>query len=141
MIGKFWVSHHRFYGTLARFDNGLMWLNLLYLAWVALIPFTSDLLGNFGEEPLSVIVYAANMAAASLTFTVQIAYAHREGLVRPHASVSELRYAGPASFLVGGVFVLSMPVALLNTYVAQAMWLALFASGHRAIDWLARFRR
>src|SRR5688572_28678535 len=44
VVGKFWLSHHRFYGSLERFDNTLMGLNLLYLAWVVLVPFTSEML-------------------------------------------------------------------------------------------------
>ncbi len=50
VIGKFWLSHHRFYGSLDRFDNTLMGLNLLYLAWVVLVPFTSEMLGRFAED-------------------------------------------------------------------------------------------
>jgi uncharacterized membrane protein len=137
VIGKFWVSHHRFYGALDRFDNRLMWLNLLYLAWVALVPFSSDLLGNYGEEPVAVIIYAANMAGASLTFSIQIAYAYRRGLARDGAT-EQRRYAGPANYILGGVFLLSMPVALVNTFAAQAMWLLVFATGRRAADRLAR---
>ena len=138
VIGKFWLAHHRFYGSLARFDGTLMGLNLLYLAWVVLVPFSSDLLGNYGHEPISVIIYACNMIAASATFQIQIIHAYRKGLVRARDRALEGRYAGPANFSVVAVFLASIPVALVNTYVAQAMWLAIFIVGHRVGDWLAR---
>ena len=137
VVGKFWLSHHRFYGALERFDGTLMGLNLLYLAWVVLVPFSSDLLGNFGEEPLAVIIYACNMAAVSATFMVQILYAYSHGLVRPEARAMERRWAGPANFMTVGVFLLSIPVALVSVLAAQLMWLAIFFVGHRAGDWLA----
>jgi uncharacterized membrane protein len=138
VVGRFWLSHHRFYASLDRFDGTLMGLNLLYLAWVVLVPFSSDLLGNYGEEPISVIIYACNMVGASATFEIQILYSYRKGLIRRRDRALERRYAGPANFLVVAVFLVSIPVALVNTYVAQAMWLAIFLVGHRIGDWVAR---
>ncbi|HEX6116215.1 MAG TPA: TMEM175 family protein [Solirubrobacterales bacterium] len=137
VIGKFWLSHHRFYGALERFDNTLMGLNMLYLAWVVLIPFTSEMLGHFGDDSAATIAYAAVMAAASGTFVFQIAYAYRKGLMRPDADLPGHRYAGPVNFLFAGIFLLSIPVALVSTFVAQAMWLAVFLVGRRAAEWIA----
>ena len=137
VIGKFWLSHHRFYGTLERFNNTLMGLNMFYLAWVVLVPFTSEMLGRFAEDSTTTIAYAGVMAAASGTFVVQIAYAYRKGLMRPEARQTERRYAGPVNFLFTGIFLLSIPVALVSTFAAQAMWLAVFLVGRRAAEWIA----
>jgi uncharacterized membrane protein len=136
VIGKYWLSHHRFYGSLSRFDSTLMGLNLLYLAWVVLVPFTSELLGRFAEDTTSTVAYAAVMAAASATFVVQIIYTYRRGLMQPDARERE-RYAGPANLLFTAIFLLSIPVAFVSTYVAQAMWLAVFLVGRRAANWIA----
>jgi hypothetical protein len=78
------------------------------------------------------------MAAASGTFVFQIGYAYRKGLMRPDARNLERRYAGPANFLFAGIFLLSIPVALVSTFVAQGMWLAVFLVGRRAAEWVAR---
>jgi uncharacterized membrane protein len=138
VIGKYWLSHHRFYGTLERFNSTLMGLNMLYLAWVVLVPFTSEMLGRFAEDSTTTIAYAAIMAAASGTFVIQIAYAYRKGLMRPEARRTEFRFAGPANFLFTGIFLLSIPVALVSTFVAQGMWLAVFLVGRRAATWIAK---
>ncbi len=138
VVGKLWLSHHRFYGSVGRFDGTLMGLNLLYLAWVVLVPFSSDLLGNYSDEPISVIIYACNMAGASATFVIQIVYAYKRGLMRPEALGLERRYAGPANFIVVAAFLASIPVALVSTGAAVAMWLATFFVGQRLGDWIAQ---
>jgi hypothetical protein len=33
------------------------------LAWVALVPFTSELLGNFSDDSVALVFYAVDMAA------------------------------------------------------------------------------
>jgi uncharacterized membrane protein len=140
VIGKFWLAHHRFYGSLLRFDGMLMGLNLFYLAWIAIVPFSTDLLGNYSDEPVSVIIYACNMAACSGTFVIQIVYAYRRGLIRTEARRLEYRYTGPPNLVVVGVFLASIPVALLSVTAAQLMWLAIFLIGGPAGDRIARRR-
>lgn len=48
VIGRFWVVHHRFFAEVDAFDGRLLGLNLLYLAAVVLIPFSSEVLGEYG---------------------------------------------------------------------------------------------
>jgi uncharacterized membrane protein len=141
VIGKYWLSHHRFYGTLERFNGTLMGLNMLYLAWVVLVPFTSEMLGRFAEDSTTTVAYAAVMAAASGTFVVQIAYAYRKGLMKPEARRTQYRYAGPANLLFTAIFLLSIPVAFVSTFVAQGMWLAVFVVGRRTAEWIAERTR
>lgn len=134
VLGKLWLGHHRFFSVLERFDGKLMAINLLYLAFVAIVPYTSEVLGDFGEQPAAVILYAASMAGVSLTFAGQIAYSYRAGLVKPEIRNLERRYAGPASFLVSAIFLASIPVALVSPDVAILMWLGIFLVGDRVTE-------
>src|SRR5687767_4414582 len=45
VVGRFWMAHHRIFGSVARFDTNLVVINLAYLAFIALVPFTSEVLG------------------------------------------------------------------------------------------------
>ena len=50
VLGSIWLAHHRFYTLVARFDGRLIVLNLLYLALVALVPFSAELLGHYSRH-------------------------------------------------------------------------------------------
>jgi uncharacterized membrane protein len=136
VLGKLWISHHRFFSVLERFDGTLMALNLLYLAFVVMVPYTSEVLGDFGETTAAVILYAAVMFVVSLSFSAQIVHSYRAGLVATDTGELEKRYAGPSSLLVAGVFLVSIPVALVSPDVATLMWLAIFVVGDRVSDWV-----
>ncbi|MEN9685099.1 MAG: hypothetical protein RLZZ28_885, partial [Bacteroidota bacterium] len=41
VVGLFWSTHHRLFGYVSSYDNGLLWLNLLCLFWIVIVPFTS----------------------------------------------------------------------------------------------------
>jgi uncharacterized membrane protein len=137
VLAKYWLAHHRFFSALERFDGRLMGLNLLYLAFIALVPFTSQVLGDYSSQTVSVVLYAINMILVSGTFYGQLYYAYREDMMRPEARAFERRYAGPTNLVVVGVFVLSIPVAFASPLAATLMWLAIFFANRWISDRLA----
>ena len=129
VLGRYWLAHHRFFSALERFDARLMALNLLYLSFIALVPFTSQVLGDYGDKTDSVVLYAINMIFVSGSFYLQLVYSYRAGLVRPEARPYERRYAGPVNLVVVVVFLLSIPVAFASPLAATLMWIAIFFVG------------
>ena len=48
VIGRFWLVHHRFFSEVIAFDGRLIALNMVYLGFLVLIPFSSEVLGEYG---------------------------------------------------------------------------------------------
>jgi uncharacterized membrane protein len=131
VIGRFWVLHHRFFSEVTGFDGRLLSLNIFYLAWIVLIPFTSEVLGDHGGETAAIVLYAANLSGVVLTGTWMAADARNAGLTSiDAASHHEQRWR---SLYIAAVFLASIPVAVVAPGIAPFMWLALF------LDPAARF--
>jgi len=64
VLGILWTLHHRSFHSIKRSDNALVWLNIVFLMFVALIPFSTSLIGNYGTEQLSIVIYASNVLLA-----------------------------------------------------------------------------
>jgi uncharacterized membrane protein len=124
VIGRFWVVHHRFFGEVRAFDGRLLSLNLLYLASIVLIPFSSQVLGENGSGTAGVVVYAVNLSATVLIGLWMAADAHHAGLTS--ADPTTQRESWIRSSYIAAVFLCSIPVAFLVPTVAQLMWLVLF---------------
>jgi uncharacterized membrane protein len=137
VLGKLWLSHHSFFGGLHSFDGTLMVLNLVYLAWIALVPFTSELLGNYTGETQSVVVYAASVVGVTATFGAQIAYAYRRGLLNPEYRHVARTANAPGLFAVAIVFTASIAVAFVSPTAAILMWLATAVVGNRLGELIA----
>jgi uncharacterized membrane protein len=131
VLARFWLAHHRFFSALERFDGRLMALNLLYLAWIALVPFTSQILGDYGDTTDAAVLYAINMILVSASFYAQLSYSYRARLFRPEAREFERRHNGPISLVVVCVFALSIPIAFLSVTAAELTWLATFVVGRQ----------
>ena len=82
VIGRYWVAHHQMFSLLRAMDRGLIGLNLVYLGFVAFLPFPTALLGNFFDNPLAFTVYAVSVAAVSGMEVVLLRHAHRARVAR-----------------------------------------------------------
>jgi len=64
VLGILWTLHHRSFHYIKRSDIALVWLNIVFLMFVALLPFSTSLLGNYVTEQLSIVIYAINISLA-----------------------------------------------------------------------------
>ncbi len=127
VIGRFWVVHHSFFGEVKAFDGRLMGLNMLYLGWIVLIPFSSQVLGDFGGQLPAVILYAGNLTGVVLIGQWMRWDARRAGLTTADAlSAREDLYS---SIFICAVFLLSVVVALFDAHIAPYIWILLFFEG------------
>ncbi|HEX4732238.1 MAG TPA: TMEM175 family protein [Solirubrobacterales bacterium] len=130
VIGRFWVVHHGFFSEVMAFDGRLIGLNMLYLGWVVLIPFSSQVLGDYGGQLAAVVLYSANLAGVVLIGQWMAWDARRAGLTSIDG-VTQLESL-IRSIYIAGVFLFSIVVALFDAGIAPFCWFLLFAepSGH-----------
>lgn len=130
VIGIYWSSHHRYFGFIRRYDGRLIALNMLFLMFIALMPFVASLLGQYPSLPTALITYAAAVAAIGFTLAALWWYAtsqHRfvdidldDRFIRQRTLIATV---SPIPFL------LSIPLALVSEIAAFAIWwLAPFAA-------------
>jgi uncharacterized membrane protein len=126
VIGRLWLVHHRFFAEVTHLDSRLITLNLVYLGFVVLIPFTSEVLGDHGDSTAGVIVYAANLSLTSFVGAAMYLYAARHDLTR-EGFQTYVEHPIRLRNLAGGViFAVSIPVAIFNPLAAILMWGAMF---------------
>jgi len=125
VIGRFWLVHHRFFASVVGFDGRLLALNLFYLGWVALFPFSAQVLGDHGGDTGAIVLYAINLSGITLVGMLMSEDARKAGLSR--MSAEDAREGRRRSISVAAVFLASIPVALVSPGIAPFFWLALFA--------------
>lgn len=66
ILAVFWVRHHNIFHFVARVDNTLIWMNMLFLLTVGFVPFSTDLIGRYWNTELATVVYGSNLIASGL---------------------------------------------------------------------------
>ena len=126
VLGSFWLAHHRFFGRLSTIDRRVTGVNLLYLAFIAFLPFPSSVLGAYGDNAVAVGLYACCIAAISLTGALMSELSVRRGLYRTTPDPAVVRWQRVMSVVPGAYFLATVPLAVVLPATAVYSWILLW---------------
>jgi uncharacterized membrane protein len=121
VIGLFWEAHHRLFGYIERFDRGLLWLNLLFLLFIAFLPFPTSVLGKRWSGT-AVVFYATTLAATGIARALMWSYAVSRRLVAQDVPPAVIRAETMRSWAVPAVFLVSVALAAFHPALAPFAW-------------------
>ena len=127
VIGAYWMAHRAVFRGIRSLDRTLIWLNILFLMFVAFLPFPTALLDEYPGDRLTVVIYAGSLAMARLPLTAIWWYATRDRcLVHDHIDPSDIRLHRIRGLGIPLVFVLSIGISFISVRAAMFSWLSLF---------------
>ncbi|HEY6866612.1 MAG TPA: TMEM175 family protein [Candidatus Eisenbacteria bacterium] len=93
IIGLYWFVHHRIFRHIRRCDDGLIWLNLLFLFSIAFLPFPVALMGSYGALRAAVVFYTATLIVTGIAQLLLWRHASRGAhLIDPDFDPREARF-------------------------------------------------
>ena len=124
VLGLYWIGHHGYSHFVKRSDRWYLWLNLFFLMFIVLIPFSTALLGDYHSEKAAVMVYGSNFVGMGIAFYLQWWYAtRRHHLVGPGLEPEVIRMGklrilrGIVLYMCAVLVALKSPQASLVLYV------------------------
>ncbi|MGW7193438.1 TMEM175 family protein [Streptomyces sp. NPDC054838] len=126
VIAAFWRGHHQVFQYVREVDGTVVKLGLLNLGHIALMPFPTTLLAEYGDQPQSVAVYsgaAAAIGAAQLLLTVVLWKRPWLSRTAMPDSVARNDVLDLASMVL--VFAVAVPLAFVSPTGAQLWWAVL----------------
>lgn len=135
VIAGVWRDYHRIFRLVRRADARVVHLALALLAMVALLPYPTSLLADYGgSEPIAVAVYAATAAVNNLLLLALFLTVRRSADLRRHPI--DARFArGTVADFTGTVLIAVTSIAVAFAVSAAAgllTWLAAIPAGFAA---------
>ncbi len=123
VIGIYWINHHRYFRYIKRYDNRLLLLNLMFLFFIACMPFLASLLGQYVFLPLALITYTVAIAALGLSMALIWWYAsYRHRLIDPDLSAELIGSINIRLFAAPLMFLLAVPFAFVSSTAVITVW-------------------
>ncbi|HTP01564.1 MAG TPA: TMEM175 family protein [Anaerolineales bacterium] len=123
VIGIYWISHHRYFGYIRRYDTRLILLNLLFLFFIICMPFLASLLGQYVFIPIALMAYSLAIAALGFSLALIWVYAsHDRRLISADVEAEEIRSIRVRLFAAPVVFLVAVPFAYVSTAAVIVIW-------------------
>ena len=140
LIAFYWLAHHRIFHHVRAYDHGILLINLLFLMWVVLMPFSASLAGEYEHQQLPVIIYALHNVVAGSTLACLWRHAYKEDrLVETNIDPRIARYNKLRALFIPTVFLLSIGISFISVPVARLSWLLAFLVGPILQRYVQRF--
>jgi len=128
IISIYWISHHRLFRRVQRYDSRLILINLVLLMTIGFMPFPTSLVSEYGNRT-AVIFYACSVAVVGfLTALLWIYITYKGRLLDAPLPRREWWVTLARLLLAPLVFLASIGLAFINTDLAKYAW-ALSALG------------
>jgi len=127
-----WISHHSFIHDLLSVDRALLWLNSLFLMFIAFLPFPTGVLGHHPGQPVATAFYGMVCAITGLSFWMMRLYASQHAeLMRPEIPTEERRrrvrisLLSPLLYAGGALLALLFPTLALCIFAGIPAYFAI----------------
>lgn len=124
VIGSFWISHHRKFRSIQRYDSRFLWLNVLFMMMVAFTPFPTSLLSEYGNRTSTIFYALVIMLGGFIMLALWRHASHHDRLIDPNMSAHQRRREALIPILTIAIFAVSIGLAFVDVTFAKATWLA-----------------
>ena len=126
-LGTFWIGHHSLFHFVRKVSRNLLWLNLLFLLFITLLPFSTNLLSAHTHLQIPIVVYGINLLLISLTSLLQLNYlAHHPELSHDQLTPAWIAHVRRRTLTPAVIVLASIAISFYRPHLAlTAYWLLL----------------
>jgi len=127
VLGTYWIGHHSLFHFVRRVSRGMLWLNLLFLLFITLLPFSTNLLSGHSHLQIPVVVYGINLLLIFIIALLQLLYLeHHPELSHDQLSPSWIANSRRRLVIPMVIVVTSIAISFYKPKIAMsAYWLLL----------------
>jgi uncharacterized membrane protein len=126
LIGIFWINHHRVCRHIKRTDRLLLTVNLLFLMFIAVLPFPTAILGEYVLQPerhAAALIYGGCVFLTMVLFDIIWISADRHDLIDKDLH-RQLRIGMQRSYLLGtGIYFFAVLLSLVSVEASLFLYI------------------
>jgi uncharacterized membrane protein len=113
LLSIFWKIHHKFFKQIEYINGTLLWINVIWLLFIVLVPFSETLTGDYGGTMTAHFVFNLNMMGIALLLFLNWHYASSHNFINENVDQKEITI----TWRVNVAFVLIVIGAILLSFV------------------------
>jgi uncharacterized membrane protein len=117
-----WMAHRRIFQHIVRYDSSLLWLNNLFLLFIAFMPVPAGVLGRYPEQPAALIFFGVAQIVTTLVQWALWRYATRgQRLVDAGVDEEMARFFSQRYLLQTLMLIVFTGISIFNVWLALVL--------------------
>jgi uncharacterized membrane protein len=126
ILGFFWINSHDQFYYIKRVNRAFAWITVLHLMFIAFIPFSTALIGEYTDQQISVVIYGINIAIAAFWAGVQWWYAAKDHrLIDPGLDPTFITIMSRRGFIGIIIYLIAVALSFVSTTISLVLFIAI----------------
>jgi uncharacterized membrane protein len=121
VIAQLWSAHYQLFHAVTVVRRGVFTLNMLWVLTIVALPFSTEMVGAYGDDRFTVVLYVGSVLASSASLTALSVAAHGRLVPGALGVTATLTVAVLLVVLIPGVGYASL-LLLLVAPLVQRLW-------------------
>jgi uncharacterized membrane protein len=91
LLAAFWNRHHRMFNQIKMIDSNLLWINIIWLLFIVMVPFSASSIGQYGDYTLPCALFNLNMLLIGLFIYLNMNYAIKKNFMNEEANTTLIK--------------------------------------------------
>ncbi len=122
ILGLFWLHHSGLYTYIKHSDGRLAILNLFFLMFVSLIPFSSSLVAHYWDEQISAILYGISWLLPFYMNIAMFSYAAKAGLLNEEMEPGFIKRERISGLIVSLMLFLGIGLSFISSAISFTLY-------------------
>ncbi len=92
LLAVFWKIHHRIFKQINKMNGTLLWINVIWLLFIVLVPFSATLTGDYGQFTIANVIFNINMLGIATLLYLNWHYADYKNFIHEKISDEEISF-------------------------------------------------
>ena len=124
VIGVYWIAYHQIFNQIVNSDMTVTWLTLIFLFFITLIPFATNMQIGFGY-PILFVLFALVLAMAGALLTITWLHATKNKLIDKDLTRIEIHTISLEAIVPTVVYFLSILVSFIDLQIEYYFWIVI----------------
>jgi uncharacterized membrane protein len=126
LLALFWSNHHRAFHKIKEMNTVLLWINVIWLLFIVMVPFSASLTGKYGEFSISHIIFNLNMLGIAFFLGLNWYYATRKNFIDENVDSRDITVTIRTNILFMVIALLALSISFVLPRWSALVYLLIF---------------
>ena len=123
LLAIFWKIHHRIFKQINLMNGTLLWINVIWLLFIVLVPFSATLTGDYGQFTISNVIFNLNMLGIASLLYLNWHYADHKNFIEEKVDAEQIAFTKIVNFSFILIAVLALALSFVIPEYSQIVYI------------------